>query len=208
MPHSVPSREQVVDTMIGLTRLSDLHRVIVAGSDSMELYLALRRRGFHPRRHHDDLPYSEAQHAVGLIAGQNAPAAIDAALTQISQFLSASAAIADPDRFPRKRRLPESPQQAAADGLPDRGRCPMPGGPGAVSLSAGFLADGKRGVNSDDRSSQVPPSGSPATSPIFPPRSTKTIESIRRPWRGFANVKSRPAWRRSWSAKPPAKPRL
>jgi hypothetical protein len=45
-PHSAASREQVVDTMIGLTRLSGQQRVIVAGSDEMELYLALRRRGF------------------------------------------------------------------------------------------------------------------------------------------------------------------
>ena len=45
-PHAVASGEQVVDTMIGLTRLSNLHRAIVAGSGSMELYLALRRRGF------------------------------------------------------------------------------------------------------------------------------------------------------------------
>jgi hypothetical protein len=44
--HSVPNREQVIDTMIGLTRLSNLHRTIVAGSDSLELYLALRRRGY------------------------------------------------------------------------------------------------------------------------------------------------------------------
>ena len=34
--HSVSDREQVVDTMIGLTRLTNLHRAIVAGSDSME----------------------------------------------------------------------------------------------------------------------------------------------------------------------------
>jgi hypothetical protein len=29
-PHSVSDREQVVDTMIGLTRLTNLHRAIVA----------------------------------------------------------------------------------------------------------------------------------------------------------------------------------
>jgi hypothetical protein len=45
-PDSVSNREQVVDTMIGLTRLTSLHRAIVAGSGRMELYLALRRRGF------------------------------------------------------------------------------------------------------------------------------------------------------------------
>ena len=36
-PCSVADREQVVDTMIALTRLSSLHRAIVAGTDSMEL---------------------------------------------------------------------------------------------------------------------------------------------------------------------------
>jgi len=49
-PRSVANREQVVDTMIGLTRLSHLQRAIVAGSDSLELYLALRRRGFSRHR--------------------------------------------------------------------------------------------------------------------------------------------------------------
>jgi hypothetical protein len=37
--------EQVVTTMIELARLSDLHRAIVAGSNNLEVYLALRRRG-------------------------------------------------------------------------------------------------------------------------------------------------------------------
>ena len=45
-PHSASHREQILDTMIELTRLTNLHRAIVAGSGSMELYLALRRRGF------------------------------------------------------------------------------------------------------------------------------------------------------------------
>ncbi len=58
-PHSVSNREQVVDTMIGLTRLSHLHRAIVAGSDSLELYLALRRRGFIRVGHCRDLPHSK-----------------------------------------------------------------------------------------------------------------------------------------------------
>ena len=45
-PHSVSNREQVIDTMIELTRLSSLRRTIVAGNGSLDLYLALRRRGF------------------------------------------------------------------------------------------------------------------------------------------------------------------
>jgi hypothetical protein len=93
-PHSVSNQEQVVDTMIDLTRLSNLHRAIVAGSDSLELYLALRRRGFIRVATTATCRIPRGQHAVGLITGQNSLQAIEAALAQISQFLSPSAAIA------------------------------------------------------------------------------------------------------------------
>ena len=93
-PHSVSNREQVADTMINLTRLSNLHRTIVGGSDSLELYLALRRRGFIRVATTATCRIPKRQHAVGLITGQNSLQAIEAALTQISQFLGPSAAIA------------------------------------------------------------------------------------------------------------------
>jgi hypothetical protein len=93
-PHSVSTREQVVETMIELTRLSNLHRAIIAGSDSMELYLALRRRGFIRVATTATCRIPRAQHAVGLITGQNSLQAIEAALAQMSQFLGANAAIA------------------------------------------------------------------------------------------------------------------
>ena len=93
-PHSVSNREQVVDTMIELTRLSNLHRVIVAGSDSLELYLALRRRGFIRVATTATCRIPKGQHAVGLITGENSLQAIEAALAQISPFLSTSATIA------------------------------------------------------------------------------------------------------------------
>jgi len=92
--HSVSNREQVIDTMIELTRLSNLHRTIVAGSDSLELYLALRRRGFVRVATTATCRIPKGQHAVGLITGQKSLKAIEAALAQISQFLSASAALA------------------------------------------------------------------------------------------------------------------
>ena len=57
--------------MIGLTRLSNLHRAIVAGSDSLELYLALRRRGFIRVATTATCRIPRRQHAVGLITGQN-----------------------------------------------------------------------------------------------------------------------------------------
>ena len=93
-PHSVSNREQVIDTMIELTGLSNLHRAIVAGSDSMELYLALRRRGFIRVATTTTCRVPKGQHAVGLIPGQNTLQALESALTKISQYLSASAAIA------------------------------------------------------------------------------------------------------------------
>jgi hypothetical protein len=93
-PYSGPNREQIVDTMIDLTRLSNLHRGIVAGSDSLELYLALRRRGFIRVATTATCRIPRGLHSVGLITGQNSLQAIEAALAQISQFLSASAAIA------------------------------------------------------------------------------------------------------------------
>jgi hypothetical protein len=93
-PHSVSNREQVVDTMIELTRLSTLHRTIIAGSDALELYLALRRRGFIRVTTTATCRIPKRQHAVGLIAGQNSLSAIEAALVQISPFLGPSAGIA------------------------------------------------------------------------------------------------------------------
>jgi hypothetical protein len=80
--------------MIGLTRLSNAHRVIVAGGDSMELYLALRRRGFLRVATTATCRLPRGQHAVGLITGQNTLTAIEAALARISQFLCTSAALA------------------------------------------------------------------------------------------------------------------
>ena len=93
-PHSVSNREQVIDTMIELTRLSSQLRAIVAGSDSLELYLALRRRGFARVSTTETCRIPKGQHAVGLITGQNSLAAIEAALTRISPFLCTSATIA------------------------------------------------------------------------------------------------------------------
>ena len=92
--HCISEREQVVDTMIELTRLSSPHRAIIAGSDNVDLCLALRRRGFMRVSTPATCRTPKAQHGVGLIAGQNSLQAIETALVEISQFLSASAAIA------------------------------------------------------------------------------------------------------------------
>ena len=67
---------------------------IVAGNDDLELYLALRRRGFIRVATTATCRIPKGQHAVGLITGQKSLAAIEAALAQISLFLGPSAAIA------------------------------------------------------------------------------------------------------------------
>jgi hypothetical protein len=92
--HSMSGWEQVVDTMIELTRLSYLHRAIVAGSDSLEFCVALRRRGFIRAATTATCRIPRGQHAVGLITGQNSLDGVETALVQISQFLSATTTIA------------------------------------------------------------------------------------------------------------------
>jgi hypothetical protein len=89
-----PNREQVIDTMIELTRLSNLRRAIVAGSDCLDLYFALQRRGFFRVSTTATCRVPRGQHPVGLIAGHHSPAAIETALGQMLPFLGASAAIA------------------------------------------------------------------------------------------------------------------
>jgi hypothetical protein len=88
------AREQIVDTMIELTRLSNLHRVIIAGDQSRDIYLALHRRGLIRVSTTSTCRVARGQHAVGLIAGQNTLQALDAALAEISHFLNTTASIA------------------------------------------------------------------------------------------------------------------
>ncbi len=87
------THEQVMETMIDLTRPSILHRIIVAGSDSAVTELELRRRGF-LRVATTDRCAPRGQYSVGLIAGQHSLQALEASLAEISPFLGATAAIA------------------------------------------------------------------------------------------------------------------
>jgi hypothetical protein len=74
--------------------LSHLHRTILAGSDSMELYLALRRRGFIRVATPTTCRIARGQHAIGLVAGHDSSGTIEGALASISSFLSANATVA------------------------------------------------------------------------------------------------------------------
>ena len=91
---SVSDQEQVIDTMIALTRLSNLHRTIIAGSDSLKLYVSLRRRGFIRVATPATCNTPKREHSVGLIAGKSSLMTIEAALIQISRFLNDRASVA------------------------------------------------------------------------------------------------------------------
>jgi hypothetical protein len=78
--------------MISLTRLASLQRVIVAGDDSMALYLALRRLGFPRVTTPTICRLPRAQHGVGLAINRNA--GVEAILDQLSPLLATNAAIA------------------------------------------------------------------------------------------------------------------
>lgn len=92
-PASDAAREQVISTMIELTRVSNLHRVIAAGDDSTEINLLLRRRGF-LRVATVGTCVARGQHVVGLVGGRHSLQALQVTLAQIAQFLSPTAAIA------------------------------------------------------------------------------------------------------------------
>jgi hypothetical protein len=89
-----PALEQILDTMISLTRLSSVQRVIVAGDDSMDLYLALRRLGFVRATTPAICRVPKAQHSIGLVASRNSGAGVECLLDGLSSFLAANASIA------------------------------------------------------------------------------------------------------------------
>lgn len=68
-PAFASPRDEIVDTMINLAHLSRAHRIVVAGGDSIDLYLALRRRGFGFGVLASSCRTPSAGYSVGLIAG-------------------------------------------------------------------------------------------------------------------------------------------
>src|SRR5690349_13835418 len=82
--------EQVIDIFVALARPCPLDSVIITGTESMELYLSLRRRGFAQVATPATCRIPRRRHIIGLVTGQNPIAA----LAQASPFLSANSAIA------------------------------------------------------------------------------------------------------------------
>jgi hypothetical protein len=85
--------EQIIDTMIQLTQLSYAQRVIVAGNESLQTYLALHRRGYF-RVTTMTIGHPHGQYAVGYINGEHSCQALETNLDLIARFLGPCADIA------------------------------------------------------------------------------------------------------------------
>jgi hypothetical protein len=93
-PCTVASREQAIDAMIALTRLSNLRRTIIAGSESTKLCLALRRRGFVRIATPTVSRVLRRHHSIALIADETSLKTCEDTLTQVGLFLTDNATIA------------------------------------------------------------------------------------------------------------------
>jgi hypothetical protein len=93
-PKSRMPQDEIVDTMIDLARLGKTQRIVIAGQGSMDIYLALKQRGFLFGVLAAACRAPGGQHAAGLIAGCESYPAIEAALIQVSGFLNSAADIA------------------------------------------------------------------------------------------------------------------
>ena len=90
-PSPIPSNERIVDAMIGLARAATSNRIIVAGSNSAEIFLELHRRGY-PRVTTTKICLVPCgQHEVALIAwrGQSSNA-LETTLDRLVHYLTAS----------------------------------------------------------------------------------------------------------------------
>jgi hypothetical protein len=83
-----------METMIGLSRLSKSHRVIVTGSDAFDIYLGLHHRGFSRAVTTATCRIPCGQHDVALVVGQHSIQALEALLVRIVPFLNTRAATA------------------------------------------------------------------------------------------------------------------
>src|SRR5665213_1687844 len=90
---STTAQEQLIDTMIDLARLSQSHRIIIAGRDSLGIHRALHCRGFVHASTTAACRTSRGQHSAGLIVGDRSFQDLETSLVCTSQLLNATAAI-------------------------------------------------------------------------------------------------------------------
>jgi hypothetical protein len=86
----IPSDERIVDTMIQLARAVKLHRVIVTGSNSADIFVELHRRGYHRATTTKICRAPCGQYDVALVAWREPSIrALETILERLVHFLSA-----------------------------------------------------------------------------------------------------------------------
>jgi hypothetical protein len=91
---STAAHEQIIDTMIRLTRLSNSNRAIVAGGNVEETFAALHRRGFLRVTTAGISRAPFCRYSVGFVAGLDSLQALETAISEISPLLSPTATVA------------------------------------------------------------------------------------------------------------------
>ncbi|NVN86958.1 MAG: hypothetical protein HXX15_12830 [Rhodopseudomonas sp.] len=85
-------RQQAVDIMIDLARLTRSHRIAVAGSESVQIHRHLHRRGF-ARCSIVGSGVQFGRYSAALIAGDRSHQALEASLARVSPLLDATASV-------------------------------------------------------------------------------------------------------------------
>jgi hypothetical protein len=96
MDHDSPGAPdaRIVEAMIDLTRLKRSHRTLIAGCESLNVYLALRSRGFTRIATIATCRGPCKQHDVGFIAGEHSTVALEALIAQVAHYLTPGAMLA------------------------------------------------------------------------------------------------------------------
>jgi hypothetical protein len=88
---TAPSDERIVDAMIQLARAAKSHRMIVAGSNSAEIFLELHRRGYPRVTTTNTCRVPCGQHDVALVAWrEQSIKTLEATLDRLVHYLSAA----------------------------------------------------------------------------------------------------------------------
>lgn len=101
-------RERVVDTMIELARLREDQRIIEAGSNALEIYLGLHRRGFTRTATTATCRIPCGQHDVALVAGWHSMRGLEDLIARLAHFMHAAATLAvwiDADEHARSEKI-------------------------------------------------------------------------------------------------------
>lgn len=88
------SDDRIVEAMIDLTRLKQSHRTLIAGCEGLNVYLALRSRGFTRIATTVTCRSPCEQHDVGFIAGEHSTVALEALIGQVAHYLTPGAMLA------------------------------------------------------------------------------------------------------------------